>query len=1841
MKNHFSTAMRVYALTRQSISPKLYLVALLFALPAFAFATAKTWTGTTSTAWGTPGNWSPSGVPGSADAVTINSGGNQPAISTETVTITSLTISSGATLTITGGSITVSGGTITVSGAIAQSGGTFLSTINLALSSGASLNMSSTGLMHLASTTGATPTNSLSVAANATVTQSGGTIETLDITTTSGAPAGTYTQSGGTLSIYRDYKSGGTFNATAGTVQFLGTASAPTFSTGTNQFFNVIVGTSGSPKFDIAASSAISIRGDFTNNNTTLSNTANSTITFNGTIDQNIYSAVSGATTTFGTLVINKASGNAIFTSNAAIAGNLTVTSGTLDLRTYTANRSAAGGTFSVAASGTVKLGANTGGQTGSNFPLNFSTVTLTAGCTVEYNGSNAITQTIYATPAYSNLTLTNGSGSGSASKITTASITVNSILNVQSGAVLTPAAANTVGGTGTLSGFGTAQVTRTAATPDFLSQYTISNKSITDLTVDYSATAAQTISAVNYGYLTISGARTTTSVTLASSGTIGISGHFTSTATFTTGAYVVTGSTVSFNGIINQNVPAFTFNNLTVAKSVGEAVLTGNITVNGTLTFSGGKITTGNYAVAAGTATITGASQATGWVNGTLQRQFASGTLSRVFDVGGTNYYSPVTLTFASVTGTGAIGVYTTEANHPNIVAPGFTASKNLTRYFRVTNPGAITFTNYNISLNWNSSENYTGYSTSLVKVGKYAASAWTLPTVSGTPTTTNIVASSITTIADFVVGELCDVNAGFSYTGTPYCSNSGNATITLNSGSTAGTFTASPSGLSLNSTSGLVTLGTSTAGSYTVTNTATGSGGCSVASTAPITISQAPSATISYAGSPYCAGAGTATVTLTGTTGGTFSSTAGLSINATTGDITLGTSTLGTYTVTYTVAAANGCSQYSTTTSVNIYATPAASISYTGTPYCTSVGTATVTRTGSTGGTYSSSAGLSISATTGDINTTTSTAGTYTVYATVSSGCSAQVSTSVVIEAAPSATISYSGSPYCNVAGTATVTQTGSTGGTYSGTTGLVITAANGNINTQTSTAATHTVTYTIAATTACPQYQTTCNLIIKPLGVWTGAVSSSWNNTLNWDCNVIPTSTTNVVIPSSIFTYPVISSVVQVNNVTLQSGGSITVINGNLKIKGTATTTGGKINSNNGKVEFNGTTAQTIPADFFVSNATKDLTISNAAGVTLGGALKVTGSISFGNVNNCTFNSNGYLTLGSNSNLTASVNDVTNNGFNSGNSISGVVTIERFIGSRRAFRFLTAPVNCTDDVRENWMEGVNNPDIVTWLNPYPGYGTHITGPYSSANGFDATNTNNPSLFMFNNATQTWSYATWIHGVTLKAGSPYRIMIRGDRSTDLNTNTPPPSVTTLRAHGTLLTGTVTLTKPGGGGTANMPELSATPGNYSFVANPYACAINWLSLDKTDISNTIYIWDPTIAGSNNRGAYVAYNGTLNTNNNIGSLINNHIQSGQAFFVQTTGSNPVLTIKEQHKSGIYRPVFRGTAQTTIGVHLLLPSQMPTGAAADGVRVFFSPNYSNAIGDEDSYKFGNLDENIGIVSNNNVLSLEGRKPVSGNDTIRLKLWQLTAPSYAFKIDMSNFDPSIEAYLEDAYTNRSTRIVNNDTTIETFDITPDSASFAANRFRIVFKRSMTLPVHFTTVKAFAKNRRVEVEWVSQSEMNLESYEVEKSADAQHFVKLCSVQAKNSAVSSYTVFDEKPFACDNYYRIKSIDRSGQSNNSNVVKVTLTGSTTGIEVYPNPVQGTTFSIGFNNLKEGQYEITLTNTAGTKVYSSTIKHSGGTAEKPEKLSKAISAGIYQLQVTGDSGTYATSVIVK
>ena len=350
----------------------------------------------------------------------------------------------------------------------------------------------------------------------------------------------------------------------------------------------------------------------------------------------------------------------------------------------------------------------------------------------------------------------------------------------------------------------------------------------------------------------------------------------------------------------------------------------------------------------------------------------------------------------------------------------------------------------------------------------------SYTIPASNGCPSQTFTTTVNIN-----------DLNPpSISYSASSFC-NDGTFETVSQTGSSGGTYT-STTGLSINGNSGQINLASSLAGTYTITYSVPASGGCPIqTATASVSIVAAPVASISYANSPFCQGGANEPVNLVGSSGGTYSSSSGLSVDANSGTIDLSASQAGTYTVTYTIPAANGCSAFSTTASATINAPPSANLNYAGTPFCSTAGLQSVTQIGTSGGSYSSTLGLTINASTGEINPATSSAGSYTVTYTVASsgGCSASsATTNVAVIPAPTATISYA-TPFCTSSSSAqNPTLTGSSGGTYSSTSGLTISASTGAISPITSTAGTYTVTYSVPASAGCASFSTTTQVSLS---------------------------------------------------------------------------------------------------------------------------------------------------------------------------------------------------------------------------------------------------------------------------------------------------------------------------------------------------------------------------------------------------------------------------------------------------------------------------------------------------------------------------------------------------------------------------------------------------------------------------------------------------------------------------------------------------------------------------------------------------------------------------------------
>jgi len=173
--------------------------------------------------------------------------------------------------------------------------------------------------------------------------------------------------------------------------------------------------------------------------------------------------------------------------------------------------------------------------------------------------------------------------------------------------------------------------------------------------TVNFNGTGNQTIKAVNYYNLSIAaGART---VTLQNSGTIGIANVF-SPGVLT--GYTVATSTVNFNGTVSQDIPAFTFNHLTISGG-STKTLTGNVTVgaSGVLNLNSGVLELADYNLIinnSNAAAITGTYSSTNMIStngsGFLKKKgTTAANFIMVYPVGSGGYYSPMTITAIAAT--------------------------------------------------------------------------------------------------------------------------------------------------------------------------------------------------------------------------------------------------------------------------------------------------------------------------------------------------------------------------------------------------------------------------------------------------------------------------------------------------------------------------------------------------------------------------------------------------------------------------------------------------------------------------------------------------------------------------------------------------------------------------------------------------------------------------------------------------------------------------------------------------------------------------------------------------------------------------------------------------------------------------------------------------------------------------------------------------------------------------------------------------------------------------------------------------------------------------------------
>jgi hypothetical protein len=239
---------------------------------------------------------------------------------------------------------------------------------------------------------------------------------------------------------------------------------------------------------------------------------------------------------------------------------------------------------------------------------------------------------------------------------------------------------------------------------------------------------------------------------------------------------------------------------------------------------------------------------------------------------------------------------------------------------------------------------------------------------------------------------------------------------------------------------------------------------------------------------------------------------------------------------------------------------------------------------------------------------------------------------------------------------------------------------------------------------------------------------------------------------------------------------------------------------------------------------------------------------------------------------------------------------------------------------------------------------------------------------------------------------------------------------------------------------------------------------------------------------------------------------------------------------------------------------------------DGTVAEFDGSYSNEVNEHDAEKMTNFGENLGIKLGDKLLSVERRSYLQESDTIFYNLSQVRAKTYQFEFVAEHIDPTgLAAFLEDTYLNTQTPVSLTGTTVVDFSVINEPGSYAADRFRIVFKQAAPVPVTFTSIRASKHDRNsIAVEWKVENELNIHHYELERSADGRNFSKVNEQSARGTgsgAALVYNWLDTNPLEGDNFYRVRSVGISGDSKLSQVVKVNMGKLPSEITLYTQPL--------------------------------------------------------------------------
>ncbi len=145
-----------------------------------------------------------------------------------------------------------------------------------------------------------------------------------------------------------------------------------------------------------------------------------------------------------------------------------------------------------------------------------------------------------------------------------------------------------------------------------------------------------------------------------------------------------------------------------------------------------------------------------------------------------------------------------------------------------------------------------------------------------------------------------------------------------------------------------------------------------------------------------------------------------------------------------------------------------------------------------------------------------------------------------------------------------------------------------------------------------------------------------------------------------------------------------------------------------------------------------------------------------------------------------------------------------------------------------------------------------------------------------------------------------------------------------------------------------------------------------------------------------------------------------------------------------------------------------------------------------------------------------------------------------------------------------------------------------------------KNAPLPIELLFLNATSGMENVELHWATATELNNDHFEVERSTDADGFIKIGTIKGNGTTNETlhYRFTDDTPFSGINYYRLKQVDYDGTFEYSDIVSVESNFTSDYVfEVIPNPTTEDNITVRILNQPLGKFQLQLFDIHGKLYY--------------------------------------------